>query len=272
MTPDSDALFELFASSEDDYEPSSYLTDDGSEDDVEKEILSSEPSSKASGHSFKRNFPEWVKMPIKWINDGKLKSLKWTKEEGSKNESALIVLMVMFHCMDNETGIVSLTYEELLTKTNLSRSMVASAIDILCKLGLIQKNFEKRSVYKIIEFNPKEKWAKLPAKKMYFNEGVKGFSDFTKRNKIELDAIKLYFLFIFGRDRNENICWISYDKIQEKIDLKRENIKKAISILCINHLIVVDQKRTEKNLIKQGYRIVGISDYTHSGTLGRGLI
>ena len=272
MTTNSDALLELLASSRKEHEPSSYLDDDGSEDDVENEILSSELSFKSSGHSFKRNFPDWVKMPIKWISDGKLKSLKWTIEEGSKNESALIVLLVMFHCMDNETGIVTLTYEELLTKTNLSRAMIASAIDILCNLNIIQKNFGKRSIYKIIDFNPKEKWAKLPARKMYFNEGVKGFSDFTKRNKIELDAIKLYFLFVFGRDRNENICWISYDKIQEKIDLKRENIKKAISILCINHLIVVDQKRTEKNLIKQGYRIVGISDYTHSGTLGRGLI
>jgi len=272
MTTNSDALLELLAPSRKEHEPSSYLDDDGSEDDVENEILSSEPLFKSSGHSFKRNFPDWVKMPIKWISDGKLKSLKWTKEEGSKNESALIVLLVMFHCMDNETGIVTLTYEELLTKTNLSRAMIASAIDILCNLNIIQKNFGKRSIYKIIDFNPKEKWAKLPARKMYFNDGVKGFSSFTKRNKIELDAIKLYFLFIFGRDRDENICWISYNKIQERIEVKKENIKQAISILCINHLIVVDHQRTEKNFIKQGYRIIGISDYAHSGTLRRGLM
>ena len=130
---------------------------------------------------------------------------------------------------------------------------------------------KKRSIYKINEFNYNEKWAKLPSRKMYYNERIKGFGDFKKRNKIELDALKLYVVFIAGRDRYENICWISYDKIIEKTEIKRENIKKAISLLCINNLVVVEQKRNENNFIKNGYRVIGISNYNHSGTSGRGL-
>jgi len=249
----------------------SFKDDDDSEDDISFSASPSESSPEVSLNSLKEFLPDWVKMPINWINEGKLKDFKWTKETGSKNESALIILLVMFHNMNNYNGIVELTYEELSIKTNLSKAMLSSGIDILCSMNLIQKKYGKRSVYKIIEFNISEKWAKLPSKKMYVNESVKGFGNFKKRNKIELDALKLYFIFTSGRDRSENICWISYDKIIEKTGIKRENIKAAISLLCINSLIVVDQKRNEKNFIKNGYRIIGISDYIHSGTSGRGL-
>lgn len=268
MTSERDDPFAFFDKKN---ESTSSLNDDDSEGDISFSASSSESSSEVSVSSFKGFLPDWVKMPITWINEGKLKYFKWTKESGSKNESALIILLVMFHYMDNNNGIVELTYEELSIKTNLSKAMLSSGIDILCSMNLIKKNFGKRSVYKIIEFNSNEKWAKLPSKKMYVNESVKGFGDFKKRNKIELDALKLYFIFISGRDRHENICWISYDKIIEKTGIKRENIKTAISLLCINSLIVVDQKRNEKNFIKNGYRVIGINDYIHSGTSGRAL-
>lgn len=214
--------------------------------------------------------PEWVKMPSLWIRNGRLTEFKWVDNKGSNNEAALITLLVMYHHMDLTNGVVKLTYDELSIKTNLSRTMLSNGIKILRDMDLIEKESIKRSNYKIKDYNSQEGWAKLPAKKMYFSQSVKGFGEFSKRKKIELDAIKLYFLLVSGRDNSQNICWMSYDTIKNKTGISRDGIKSAISLLCANGLILVENSRSDDGkYIKQGYRIIGIYNYHHMGTRGR---
>jgi len=255
---------------EDDLEDNFEVHFDETEDLEEAQADEIEPAWEKISKLSKDSLMEWVRIPTEWIQKGRLKEFKWGNGEGSKNESSLITLLVMLHHIDVTNGFVRITYDKLSEKTNLSRTIISESIDILSKKDLITKNPHGRSTYLINNFDPKNGWAKLPARKMYYKNYVKGFGEFSKRKKIELDAIKLYFLFVAGRNNSSNICWISYDKIEEKSGVMKCNIKSAISLLCSLSLITVEQAYSEDSKhIKQGYRIVGINNFKHMGTRGR---
>lgn len=152
----------------------------------------------------------WVKLPNAWIEANGLRAFQWKSGQGAANTAALIALAVIAHHSDGDTGFARLTYDELAGRASLSRALVSAGLDILDDRGLIIRQPLGRSTYHLVGFNPASDWAKLPAAGLYQNEAVAAFAEFQKRKAVELDAMKLYFLFASRRSRDLNVALLTY--------------------------------------------------------------
>jgi hypothetical protein len=194
--------------------------------------------------------------------------------EGSDNTAALISLTVIAHAVDEETGVARATYDQLCASTGLSRAKLSNGLDILNQIKVLEPGPESlRSTYRLVNYDPQRGWAKFPAKSMYSGTEVAAFSDFRLRRVTELDALKLFFLFVARRDRGTNLANIGYDKIEEYTEVKRTRIKSAISLLASLSLVYVEHVPSKTNVhgVSNAYRVVGVESYTHMGTKGRAM-
>jgi hypothetical protein len=218
---------------------------------------------------------KWVRLPSDWINYRHgLKKLQWKGDGvGSDATAALMALTAIAHHANDQSGIAWRTYDALCLATGLSRAKLSNGLDVLQKLQVIERMPEGRSTYRLCGFNPNERWAKLPAQGMYASDRIAAFNELRLRKESELNALKLYFLFVARRSRETNMANISYSGIEEYTGIERAKIKSAQSLLAALSLIYVEHLPTDKyaNGIANAYRIVGIDPYKHMGTLGRGL-
>lgn len=72
---------------------------------------------------------------------------------GADNAAALMVLIVIAHHTDLETGIAILTYDALETATGLSRSKVSNGLDILAKAEIVIRSPKGRSTFALTEYD-----------------------------------------------------------------------------------------------------------------------
>lgn len=216
---------------------------------------------------------EWVKLPSEWIEDGGLHYLRWGNGgEGSNNIAALMTLAAVAHHADAATGEARLTYDVLTGCTGLSRAKLSAGLGVLEGLQVIARS-ESRSCYQLRNYNPKEGWAKLPAKRLYTSGRIIAFDEFKLRRAAELHALKLYFLFAARRGRDTNMANISYEKIADYAAVEPHRIKAALSILALNNLVHVERVPSRSNVhgVANAYRLVGLESRVHMGTRGRGL-
>jgi DNA-binding Lrp family transcriptional regulator len=225
---------------------------------------------------------EWVIIPTIWILDKELlvlKRFRWQGPEKSGFVAALMTYIAIAHYAVSsptgnmeEPGMATLSFSDLSRITNLSRAKVAEAIRILELHDLIKRvRVQKTNIYKITGYNPERYWAKLPAKKMYdeqLNE-ILPFKHFKLRQKTELNALKIFFLLVALRDRKTNHANPSYDKISEYTGVQKGEIRSALSLLVTLEMIHVDKGLSlvgPENIFNM-YRVVGIENYRHRGTM-----
>jgi hypothetical protein len=139
---------------------------------------------------------------------------------------------------------------------------------------LIVRNDERRSQYSLVSFRDIDAggWAKFPAKRMYNSSGrIAAFQTFRLRSRVELDALKLFFLFVGRRGRDTNAANISYDKIEDYSGIERGRIRAGISLLIENLMIQTEQQpsSSSEHGVSHSYRISGIEPRQHAGTTGR---
>jgi hypothetical protein len=214
---------------------------------------------------------EFVRLPSVWILTGGLANLKWKSGgEGADNVAALMALTAIAHGADQEIGIARATYDQLCDATGLSRAKLSNGLQLLERLEIVKPGPD-RSTHQLVGFDPQKGWAKFPAKGMYSGGSIAAFTDFRLRRVAELDAMKLFFLFIAHRDRHTNFANIGYEKIEESTDIRRLRIKTAPSLLATLSLIYVEHvpSKTNPQGISNAYRIVGVEPYNHMGTQGR---
>jgi DNA-binding transcriptional ArsR family regulator len=215
---------------------------------------------------------DWARLPSKWIEDGGLQDLQWTKTDasGSDNAAALMVLAPVAHVADDE-GLASCTYDRLALATGLSRSKISNGLAVLAELGVIERKLAGRSSIQLVNFGNGHSWSKLPARRLYSGGRIMGFQHFTLRSMAELHALKLYYLFARRRSNETNMAHLSYDKIEDYAAIERHRIKPAISVLLNAGLVHVE--RTESLSNERGtanaYRLAHIDSYLHFGTRGR---
>ncbi|RWO39283.1 MAG: hypothetical protein EOS11_22490 [Mesorhizobium sp.] len=217
--------------------------------------------------------PRWVRLPSEWINNGGLKAFRWERGLGADNIAALMALMVIAHHSDSESGIATVTYDTLCTATSLSRSKLANGLDIIEAQQIITRAPKGRSTYELCNFSREGGWAMLPAKRLYHGNRVSALGDFRLRNATELNALKLYFLFVARRGRDTNLANISFDKIHEYTGIDRSKIKAATSLLATSSLAYTERLLSTTNDfgVANAYRLAGLDTYNHMGTRGRGL-
>jgi hypothetical protein len=212
--------------------------------------------------------PDWVRLPNGWIEAKGLRSIRWN-DKGAENVAGLMLLVAIAHRVDQDYGGGRVTYDELQKASGLSRTLIASGLQVLTDAGRIERL--GKSGLALAEFEPAANYAKLPVRKLYDGEEIIPFQDFTLRNRIELDALKLYLLFASRRDRHANLTNLTYDKIDAYSGVDRQRIKRAIDLLVVRNLVRVDQRpsRVSELGISHGYRLAGLDDYVHAGTRGR---
>jgi DNA-binding transcriptional ArsR family regulator len=214
--------------------------------------------------------PKFVRLPSGWIEDGGLKGFRW-KDTGSDNLAALMTLAVVAHHIAPDTGVARITYTELSEKASLSRAKLSAGLSVLANLKIIDREPKGRSTIGLANYDPKGGWAMLPAKGLYHNGEVDAFRAFRLRQRTELDAMKLYFLFASRRDRDRNMALLSYDKIEIASGVPRNEIRRAVSLLSANGLVYVEHLPSSTNEIgvANGYRLAHLDPRRHMGTIGR---
>jgi hypothetical protein len=215
----------------------------------------------------------WMRLPSGWIGRGGLAKLSWHYEgKGSNNTAALMALTAIAHAADERTGIARVTYDRLCDVTGLSRAKLSNGLNVLKKSEVV-KSGKARSTYELSDYDPTRGWAKFPVKSMYASGRIVAFDEFRLRKVVELDALKLFFLFVERRDQRTNCANIGYEKIQEYAGVKKERIKSAISFLASLSLVYVEQIPSQINPygISNAYRIVGIDPFNHRGTRSRSM-
>lgn len=200
--------------------------------------------------------PQFQKLPSGWIEKGGLKKFAWGKTGGDEI-AALIVLAVIAHHIDRDTGVARLSYTELAEMASLSRAKVSAGLKILIDRDLITSTVAGRSSYRLENYDPKAGWAMFPANGMYRNDVVEAFREFKLRRRVELDALKLYFLFAARRNNDTRVAQIGYEKIAEYTGVTANYIKPALSVLAANGLIHIEHAQSkESNVgVTNAYRL-----------------
>jgi hypothetical protein len=216
--------------------------------------------------------PTFVRLPSWWIEGRRLRELQWSGGQGANNVAALITLTVIAHHVDVSTGIARITYDALGNASSLSRTKISCGLRRLSDLGLVAPHVEGQSTYQLVRYDQTIGWAKFPAKPMYKGNTIPAFSDFKLRSRTELDAMKLFFLFVSRRDRKSNLAKISYEKIEEYAGIPRNNIKAGLSVLAVNSLVHIEHVSSIS--FEEGhhnaYRLVHVESRRHMGTLNSG--
>lgn len=220
--------------------------------------------------------PEFVRLPVGWIADNGLKEFRWAGGGGGADEvAALMTLVAVTHCADQETGQARLTYDELAKRTTLSRAKVSRGLTLLEERKLIARRADgRRSGVGLTNYDPDLGWAKLPVRSMYAGGRIRAFDEFSLRRVVELDAMKLFFLFAERRDRKTNLANISFDTIEGYTGIARQRIKPATSFLAALSLVYVEHASSSQSGfgVANAYRIVGVESHVHMGTRGRSML
>lgn len=220
-----------------------------------------------------KKLPEWTKLPTGWIEGGGLREYRWAGGNGSDFQAALMALTVIANHSDPDTAIAHLTYDDLCAMASLSRAKLSRGLSVLSEHALIEREPHGRSTFQVRNYDPKTGWAKLPAKGLYSHGVVSAFTAFRLRQRAELDAMKLFFLFASRRDRNSNMAKISYDKIEDYSGVTREHIKRALTVLAANSLVHIEHVPSliSGDGLANAYRLVHLHSRRHMGTIGRGM-
>jgi hypothetical protein len=217
----------------------------------------------------------WMRLPSAWIRKGQLTRLSWHyRGKGADNTAALMALTAIAHAVDEENGVARITYDRLCEVTGLSRAKLSNGLVILKNIEILRScTQDARSTYELADYNSTSGWAKFPVKSMYAAGRIVAFDDFRLRKAVELDALKLFFLFVAYRDNGTNMATIGYEKINKYSGVKKERIKSAISFLASLSLVYVEQVPSRINAygVSNAYRIVGIDPFNHRGTRSRNM-
>jgi hypothetical protein len=213
----------------------------------------------------------WVRLPTDWIRQKSvLSEFVWgRKGEGANNVAALMSLIAVAHAANDDTGVARMTYDDLSDVTSLSRAKLAKGLDVLRLLSLVEEG-QERSHFKLGGYDKARGWGKLPARKMYSGGRIEAFSHFKLRQRAELDALKMFLVFVAFRGEDINAANLSYDGIEKWAGVSTARIKSGLSILTTLEMVRVDRVPKEGEMgIRHRYRLVGVEDRRHLGTSGR---
>lgn len=197
----------------------------------------------------RRPVSDWAKLPIDWIREGGLAkfadeaySLKtlWMKEDRSARNvciSSLKLYLALCCRADFTTGNASVTYEELIRLTGLSRPTVSRSLKRLETEKLIQRKAQalrKGSSIQIFGWVESKSWAKIPKRWLYdgsFGAKILMLTEFNF-SRASLSALKIYIALLAYRDSNRGgIAMLSYDRLALVTGVKRHHIADAITRL-----------------------------------------
>ena len=215
---------------------------------------------------------DWRRCPTGWVKAGRL--LDFAPKHGSIADQtmALACLAKIVHEADQQTGTARVTYDAFERATGHSRSKVSRGLAVLDEHGLIERA-DGRSVYVLDGFDPERGWGKFPWRGFHPGGGevIRAFEAMRLRQRAELDAMKLLFLFVEARDNSTNAAHITYDGITDRAGIPRRHIPAAVGLLVTHQLVFPNNAPSKQSEygVSTSYRLRGIDAYRHEGTTGR---
>lgn len=221
----------------------------------------------------------WKLCPTIKINNGLLKQFHWNEGGRAKHLAALMCWVIIAHEAD-EDGIARVTYDHFQETTGLGRTSISDGLKVLLNFKIIERR-AKLAHYLLTDFaqpkddaaeqmieSHKRPWGKLPVKRLYSGQKVRIFYAMTRRQKAELDALKLFFLIVARRDRRTNSANMTYDQIVEWAGIPKGRVGAAITVLAANQVVLVSEQVSTKSEfgISNSYRLIGVDSYLHRGT------
>lgn len=217
-----------------------------------------------------RKLRPWGRFPSEWVNEKKLKDLKWSKFRAQGGAGLRLYLILAHRLQDDEDGIVHASYDELMTAANLSRQSVSDGLDCLGAIGVIDRGIAGRGSYQFCDYDPEQGWAQVPALPLYNGSNFQPFMSWTMRNRAEFDAMKLYLWFAARRDTDENQSFTTYKQIKDGTGVPTGRISAGISLLVSSGLVAVTSVEVvgTSGGNPQAYRLKGLNTRAHPGTRG----
>ena len=156
-----------------------------------------------------------------------------------------------------------MTYEELRQMTGFAKSAIARGLSLLEMHGAISSAKEGRaSTYTLIGLDTPGHWCQLPPASLLKGHelGLKNLP----RNRVTLNAMKIYLAFLVLRNNKLNTASMGYEAISTWTGVRREDIPTALGVLASLNLVRVSLDRDFRHS-KEGdndqsnrYRIVGL--------------
>lgn len=226
----------------------------------------------------------WAKFPSKFVLDGKLKALLWTNDGVGKpsHKVAALKLYVALsmkaekheffsHYIDAYIPRYSaqVTYDELMELTALSRSSIASGIDVLVSLELLDVDKDgRKNIYTFPDFDGSKDWCKIPCRALLSRDGkrIEAFHKLKLRSKIELYALKMFIYLCAVRDNHSHHASASFEKINSQTSIPEADIPRTHSYLSGIGLIALVEKRRDgfgemKKNPPNAYFVIGHNDF-----------
>ncbi|RRQ21907.1 winged helix-turn-helix domain-containing protein [Thiohalobacter thiocyanaticus] len=222
---------------------------------------------------------EWTKTPTAWITkDLSLTYLRWHGQDKVANIAGLMLYTAIAQNTNreptmefHEPGWAKLSYTQLSELANISRATVSRGLSLLTELEIIKRDsIGNRHVYGVTNYSTHSGWGKLPAKGMY-NQGLNrilAFQHFHLRSKVELNALKIFYLIVALRNDQDNLARASYEKIHEYTGVATNDVKAALSLLVTQSLIRVEHIQSNINPLASAhaYRLNHLYNRKHMGT------
>ena len=107
----------------------------------------------------------------------------------------------------------------------------------MADLGIITVAGTQRKRLFVIDWTGNARWYKVPCRAHIANGVIKAFADFALRNRVELDALKIFLYLANVRDSSKPFSLANYEKIHEKTGVSRPQIRRALAFLIQTRLI-----------------------------------
>ena len=227
---------------------------------------------------------EWTKIPSARFIDGDnspLNEMRWKGDTKSDYIAALMLLIALTHhandrdsLANGKLGDIQISYNKLSELLGISKTKISDGIQILKRLDLIKVSTKRRpNIFTVVGLEDGVRWGKLPAKGLYDKtlSKIRVFETFKLRNKVELNALKIYLVIIAFRSSEAGNTKIGYEKIAKYAFMQRNDIKSALSFLVVNDFLQVDSEVTNINEFSTAnvYWLRHIEPHKHRGTVGR---
>lgn len=202
----------------------------------------------------------WAKMPCSWQNQADVhKALR----EAPAGEAIAALKLYIALCLKANfkkkldvpsEGCVKKSITELSKLIKTSRPMVIRGLRLLEKLKIIESLGGRPTTYKILGYESSKYWAKLPLTYLYKNKQRKEITliaHLPNRTIATLEALQMYLYIASIRDKSSDKANVTYEKLCSVLNLTRNAVSRAISLLTSFDLVTVRNEAFDYNLDKQ---------------------
>jgi len=200
----------------------------------------------------------WAKMPSAWISERMALRSFQAGSPGPSIAALKLYLTILGEVRHGEgsegLGCARLSYTQLETLADLSRSMIRPGLDLLTSQKLVRAEVGdgRTHVYAVTGYPPPGQpgWRMIPIGHLR-RSGF--FQRISARSKADLAALKVYFVLATFRDGKTGETSLSYEKINHYTGVGRNDVSRALSRLVDLDTVRIHSGRDSYDTGNQGY-------------------